>query len=63
MQNEKSNRGRGQDRRKVAGGQDHEVNYEKDKMNTSGEEVKKTVKKVGNERKNVEEDLRGKKKN
>ena len=62
MANEKSTSGRGQDRRKVAGGQDHEVNYEKDKMNTSGEEVKKTVKKVGNERKRVEEELKGRKK-
>ena len=58
MPEKKSNSGRGQDRRKVAGGQDHEVNYEKEKMNTSGEAVKKTVKKVGNERKKVEEDLK-----
>jgi hypothetical protein len=62
MPNEKSNNGRSQDRRKVAGGQDYEVNYEKDKLNTSGDAVKKAVKKVGNERKNVEQDIQKKKK-
>ena len=54
----KSNAGRSQDRKKVAGGQEHEVQYEKDKMKTSGEKVKETVKKVGNSRKKVEEDLK-----
>ena len=62
MQKESTNKGRSQDRRKVAGGQDHEVNYEKDKLNTSGEEVKSSVKKVGNERKDVEADLKKKNK-
>jgi hypothetical protein len=31
-----SQTGRSQDRKKVAGGQDHEVNYEKEKMGVSG---------------------------
>jgi hypothetical protein len=31
MKKTQSTRGRNQDRSKVAGGQDHEVNYEKDK--------------------------------
>ena len=62
MANDKSSSGRSQDRRKVAGAQDYEVNYEKDKLNTSSDEVKKAVKNVGNERKNVEEALKKKKK-
>ncbi len=48
MQNKKSNRGHGQDRKKMAGGQKHEVQHEKEKMDTNGEEVKKTVKSEGN---------------
>ncbi len=54
----KSSRGAGQDRKKVAGGQDYEVNYEKDKMGTSKEAVKKAVKKAGNQRTKVEETLK-----
>ena len=56
--NKQSSRGRGQDRSKVAGGQNYEVNYEKDKMNVKGNEVKKAVKSVGNSRKKVEEKLK-----
>jgi len=62
MAKENSNKGRGQDRRKVAGGQDYEVNYEKEKLNASSEDVKAAVKKVGNERKKVEEAITKKKK-
>jgi len=50
----RTNRGRSQDRNKVAGGEDYEVSYEKDKMNVSGKEVKRAVKAVGNQRKKVE---------
>jgi len=50
-------RGRSQDRNKVAGGQDHEVQYEKDKMGVSGKEVKNAVKTEGNSRKKVEKKL------
>ena len=57
MANKNLKNGIAQDRRKVAGGQDYEVSYEKDKTNTSAEAVKKSVKKVGNERKKVEADL------
>jgi len=53
----KSNRGRSQDRGKVAGGQEHEVNYEKNKMNVSSKAVKNAVKKVGNQRENVEKNI------
>jgi Protein of unknown function (DUF3606) len=52
-----SQRGRSQDRGKVAGGQDHEVRYEKEKMNVSGKEVKDAVKSEGNSRKKVEKKL------
>jgi hypothetical protein len=53
----KSTRGRSQDRKKIAGGQEHEVNYEKEKMGVSGKEVKKAVKSEGNSRKKVEKKL------
>ena len=58
MPSKQSTRGRAQDRAKVAGGQPHEVNYEKEKMKVSGEEVKRTVKSTGNSRKKVEEKLK-----
>jgi len=60
MKKEQTTRGRGQDRSKVAGGQDYEVNYEKDKMNVSAKEVKKAVKSEGNSREKVEKKLRSK---
>jgi hypothetical protein len=53
-----SARGRSQDRRKVAGAQQHEVNYEKEKMGVSGKQVKDAVKSEGNTRKKVEEKLK-----
>ena len=49
-----SQRGRSQDRTKVAGGQNYEVQYEKDKMGVSGKQVKQAVKSEGNSRKKVE---------
>ena len=58
MEKKQSTKGRSQDRTKVAGGQDHEVQYEKDKMNTSGSKVKAAVKSEGNSRKKVEEKLK-----
>jgi Protein of unknown function (DUF3606) len=53
----KSNRGRNQDRARVAGGQKHEVKYEAKKTGKSGSEVKGAVKRVGNSRKRVEREL------
>ncbi|HEY6978703.1 MAG TPA: DUF3606 domain-containing protein [Chitinophagaceae bacterium] len=53
----KTSRGRGQDRTKVAGGQDYEVKYEQEKMGVSNKEVKQAVKSVGNQRKKVEKKL------
>ncbi len=50
-------RGRGQDRLKVAGGQDHEVKYEAGKTGASKSEVKSAVKSEGNSRKKVEKKL------
>jgi hypothetical protein len=55
---EKTTRGRSQDRTKVAGGQDYEVNYEKNKMNQSGKAVKDAIKSEGNSRKKVETRLK-----
>ena len=60
MSNDKqTSRGRAQDRRNVAGGQDHEVRYEAEKMDVSQEEVRDAVKSVGNSRKKVEDKLGG----
>jgi hypothetical protein len=50
-------RGRAQDRRSVAGGQDHETAYEAKTTGASAEEVKRAVKKVGNSRVKVDREL------
>lgn len=52
-----SNRGRAQDRAKVAGGQKHEVRYEAGKTGASASDVKRAVKEVGNSRRKVEKKL------
>jgi hypothetical protein len=52
-----TNRGRKQDRARVAGRQDYEVQYESKKTGRSSAAVKKAVKKVGNSRKRVEKRL------
>ena len=54
----KSTRGTSQDRKKVAGAQEHEVSYVKEKLGTTKEAVKDAVKKVGNSRTKVEADLK-----
>ena len=53
----KTARGRKQDRTRVAGGQDYEVQYEAKKTGKSAPAVKKAVKKVGYARKRVEKRL------
>jgi Protein of unknown function (DUF3606) len=53
----KTSRGRSQDRKRVAGGQDYEVRYEAKKTGRSKGAVKKAVKKVGTSRKKVERRL------
>ena len=58
MANTSSTRGRNQDRKKVAGGQKHEVNYEAKKTNTSAKEVKDAIKSAGNSRSKVEKKLK-----
>ena len=50
-------RGRKQDRSRVAGGQDYEVQYEARKSGRSASAVKKAVRRVGNTRKKVEKRL------
>ena len=57
MSGNETSRGRSQNRARVAGGQDHEVRYEAQKIGTSKEEVKDAVKSAGNSRKKVEEKL------
>jgi hypothetical protein len=53
-----TNRGRSQDRSKVAGGQKHETSYEAKKTDASPGEVRQAVKKVGNSRTKVEAELK-----
>jgi hypothetical protein len=50
-------RGRAQDRARVAGGQEHEVRYEGQKMGAKAADVKRAVKTEGNSRKKVEKAL------
>lgn len=53
----KTNRGRKQDRARVAGGQEYEVRYEAKKTGRSKTAVKRAVKKAGPSRKRVERRL------
>lgn len=53
----KTARGRTQDRRRVAAGQDYEVRYETKKTGTSKSRVKQAVKRVGDSRRKVEREL------
>ncbi|HEY2649323.1 MAG TPA: DUF3606 domain-containing protein [Puia sp.] len=57
MQNSKTSRGKSQDRKKVAGGQDYEVKYESKKTGASTDSVKSAVKNSGNSRSKVESTL------
>lgn len=59
MAKQTSSSGRSQDRRKVAGGQDYEVQYESKKTGASPKKVKEAIKKAGsNERSKVEKKLK-----
>ncbi len=49
----RTSRGRAQDRRRVAGGQDYEVQYESKKTGKSKKRVKQAVKRAGNSRRKV----------
>ena len=57
MADKETSRGRAQDRAKVAGGQEHEVDYEAGKTGASRQDVRDAVKDVGNSRKKVEDRL------
>ena len=57
MATERKDQGRAQDRRKVAGGQDHEVRYEAEKIDVSKDQVREAVKSEGNSRDKVERKL------
>lgn len=50
----------GQDRSRIAGGEDYEVRYMAEKLGVSEQEVKRAIEKVGNSREKVEEYLKGK---
>ena len=54
-----SSRGRSQDRKRVAAGQDYEVAYEAKKTGKKASAVRKAVKSVGNSRKKVTKALGG----
>ena len=56
----KTTRGRTQDRSKVAGGQAHELAYEKKKTGAPAAEVKKAIGTAGNSRAAVEKKLKRK---
>jgi hypothetical protein len=56
----RTKRGRSQDRKRVAGGQDYEVRYERKKTGSSKSAVKRAVKRAGPSRKKVERALRKK---
>jgi hypothetical protein len=53
----KTKRGRAQDRRRVAAGQDYEVDYEAKKTGKSRSKVKRAIKSAGPSRKKVERRL------
>jgi hypothetical protein len=53
-----TSRGRKQDRKRIAGGQDYEVRYESKKTGKSRKRVKRAVKRIGNSRRKVERELR-----
>jgi hypothetical protein len=54
----RSKRG-GNDRKRVAGGQSWEVDYMKEKFKVSGQQVAGAIRAVGNDRRKVEEYLKG----
>jgi len=56
----KSSRGRSQDRKRVAGKQEHELSYMKEKFGISGQALAGAIRAVGNSRKDVEKYLKEK---
>ena len=62
MADDKNLRG-GQDRSRVSGSEEYELQYLAEKLNVSTEEIRKAIEKVGNSREKVEEYLKGNKGN
>jgi hypothetical protein len=60
MPNTKTNRGLKQDRSRVAGGQNHEISYIREKYGVSTQQVTGAIRAVGNDRKKIEEYLKSK---
>jgi hypothetical protein len=56
----KSSRGRSQDRRRVAGGQSHEMSYMREKFDISAQQLSGAIRAVGNNRKEIEKYLKEK---
>jgi hypothetical protein len=56
----KTTRGRGQDRKRVAEGQEHELDYMKEKHGISGQQLAAAIRAVGNSREKVEKYLKEK---
>jgi predicted DNA-binding protein YlxM (UPF0122 family) len=62
MADDKNIRG-GQDRSRVSGSEEYELQHIADKLNVSREEVRRAIEKVGNNREKIEEYLRGNRSN
>jgi hypothetical protein len=58
MNKKETQRGRKLDRAKVAGSQEYEVDYEKNKMKVTAGKIKEAVKSEGNSRKKIEKNLK-----
>jgi len=58
MADDKNLRG-GQDRSRVSGSEDYELQHLSEKLNVSTDEVRKAIEKVGNNREKIEEYLKG----
>jgi hypothetical protein len=58
MADDKNLRG-GQDRSRVSGSEDYELQHLAEKLNVSTDEVRKAIEKVGNNREKIEEYLKG----
>jgi hypothetical protein len=63
MSRERTPRGRGQDRDRVAGSQRYEVRYLAEELGVTEEEVKEAIQTVGHDRKKLTAWLRGGKNN
>lgn len=60
-QNPRDNRNLGSDRRRVAGGQEHEVRYLAEQLDCSTEDVENAIREVGNSRLKIQQYIKNKK--